>query len=41
LFKGTRDELKKFLEKKGYKRFKEVGFDEIYVKKDISKINKN
>lgn len=40
LFKGSQDELQKFLEKKGFKHFKDVGFDQIYVKKDISK-NKN
>ncbi len=41
LFDGTQEEMKKFLEKKGYKLFKDVGFDQIYVKKDLSKIKKN
>jgi hypothetical protein len=41
LFDGTQEEMKKFLEKKGYKLFKDVGFDQIYVKKDSAKIKKN
>ena len=42
LFPRTKEEMKKFLEKKGYKLFKDVGFDQIYVKKDLSKgKNKN
>jgi hypothetical protein len=41
LFKGSQQEMRKFLEKKGYKHFRDVGFDQIYVKKDSLKSKKN
>jgi hypothetical protein len=41
LLNGTQEEMKTFLEKKGYKLFKDVGFDQIYLKKDSAKIKKN
>ena len=41
LFDGTQEEIKKFLEMKGYKLFKDVCFDQIYVKTDSAKIKKN
>jgi hypothetical protein len=41
LFKGSKTDLKKFLQKRGFKLFKDVGFDQIYVKKDAAKNVKN
>ena len=38
LFEGSKDDVRKFLEKRGFRLFKDVGFDQIYVKKDKKKI---
>ena len=37
LFEGSKEELRKFLESRGYQHFKDIGFDQIYVKKDKRK----
>jgi hypothetical protein len=41
MFDGTKEEMQTFLEEKGYRLFKDVGFDQIYIKKDSAKIKKN
>jgi hypothetical protein len=40
LLNGTQEEMKKSQEMKGYKLFMDVGFEQIYVKKDSAKIKK-
>jgi hypothetical protein len=41
MFDGTKEEMKAFLEEKGYRLFKDIGFDQIYIKKESAKIKKN
>ena len=38
LFEGSKEELREFLENRGFRHFKDVGFDQIYVRKEKKKI---